>query len=189
MNVKEAAVLLSYVTALMPNVQKFDLSATAKAWAAFMPDVSFELGQQAVIKILRSKEIPTIPLPGEILNTVKAIVNGENKVNAPLDYEAWEEVRNKLDFYKPEPKWSHPAIKEAVKRIGSRNICGGDYNVADKFMRIYNCIVSRTNEQYENKVIVAITSNAKNENLIGFVSRVKQINLKGNALEHKNMKG
>lgn len=176
MNVKEAATLLSYVVATMPNIQDKDLSATAKAWAIIMPDISFELGQQAVLKILRDKKIPTVPLPGEIINTVKEIVNGENKINAPSDYEAWQEVRSKIDFYKPNQKWSHPAIEEAIKIIGSRNICGGDYNVADRFMKVYNRIVKRTNDQYENKVTLQIIDNTpKNKSLLTFIGEHKQI--------------
>lgn len=141
-----------------------------------MPDISFELGQQAVLKILRDKKIPTVPLPGEIINTVKEIVNGENKINAPSDYEAWQEVRSKIDFYKPNQKWSHPAIEEAIKIIGSRNICGGDYNVADRFMKVYNRIVKRTNDQYENKVTLQIIDNTpKNKSLLTFIGEHKQI--------------
>lgn len=176
MNVPEAATLLGYVVAAMPNIQDKDLSATAKLWAVTMPDIPFKIGQQAVLKILREKKIPTVPLPGEIVDTVKQLVNGENKVNAPSDYEAWQEVRSKIDFYKPEIKWSHPAIAEAVKIIGSRNICGGDYNVADRFMRVYNRIVKRENDQYENKITLKI-ANADTQNLITFVSKNKQIQL------------
>ena len=78
MNVKEAATLLSYVVAAMPNIQDKDLAPTAKLWANVMPDISFELGQQAIIKILRSKKIPTVPLPAEVIETVDSIRYGEN---------------------------------------------------------------------------------------------------------------
>ena len=179
MNIKEAATLLSYVVATMPNIQDKDLSATAKAWAFIMPDISFDLGQQAILKILREKKIPTVPLPGEIINTVKEIVNGENKVNAPSDYEAWQEVRSKIDYYKHNQTWSHPAIEQTIKLIGSRNICAGDYNVADRFMRIYNRIVSRANEDYENKITLQIIDNTpKNKNLLAFIGEHKQIVLR-----------
>lgn len=176
MNTREAATLLSYVVAAMPNLQDKDLSATVTLWAVAMPDIPFEIGQRAVLKILREKKIPTVPLPGEIIDTVKQIVNGENKVNAPSDYEAWQEVRRKIDFYKPEIKWSHPLIAETVKIIGSRNICGGDYGVADRFMRVYNRLARRANDEYENKITLNI-SNAATGNLIDFVAKNKQIPL------------
>lgn len=85
-------------------------------------------------------------------------------------------ARSKIDFYKPNQKWSHPAIEEAIKIIGSRNICGGDYNVADRFMKVYNRIVKRTNDQYENKVTLQIIDNTpKNKSLLTFIGEHKQI--------------
>lgn len=174
MNKQEAAVLLSYVVAAMPNVQKMDLTPTASLWAAVMPDISFNLAQQAVLKILREKNIPTVPLPGEILDAVKSIASN-NKSSAPADYEAWEEVRNKLDFYKTDIKWSHPLIAETIKLIGSRNICGANFDVSEKFMRTYNQLKQRKNEQYENAVTLQITQNASG-NLISFINKHKQIN-------------
>ena len=179
MNVKEAATLLSYVVATMPNIQDKDLAPTAKLWANVMPDISFELGQQAIIKILRSKKIPTVPLPAEVIETVDSIRYGENRINAPSDYEAWQEVRSKIDFYKPNQKWSHPAIEETIKIIGSRNICGGDYNVADRFMKVYNRIVKRSNDQYENKVTLQIIDSTskkdKKNDLLTFIGENKQM--------------
>lgn len=176
MNVKEAAVLLSYVTAAMPNIQNKNLQATAQLWAITMPDVPFKLGEQAILRILRDKKISTVPLPGEIIDMAKTIVNGVNKVNAPSDYEAWQEVKTKIDPYKQKIEWSHPAIGKTVKILGSRNICGCDYDISGKFMQIYNRIVARANDEYENKITLNI-SNAATGNLIDFVAKNKQIPL------------
>lgn len=185
MNRQEAAILLSYVVAAMPNVQKLDLTPTANLWAAVMPDVSFNLAQQALLKILREKNIPTVPLPGEVLDAIRDIVSTNGKNKTPSAYEAWEEVRNKLDFYKPKIEWSNPLIAKAVKIIGSRNICGVSYDVSEKFFRVYNQLVQRKKAQYENAVTLQITQNADG-NLISFINEHKQIkNVKGGYLNAK----
>ena len=170
MNVIESAKLLGYISAAMPNVQKIDLAPTAKLWARVMYDIPFELAERAVLKILREKVIPTVPLPGEVIEAVKSIYSTENNT-APLDYEAWQEVKTKLDFYKPNIRWSHPAIEKTIKIIGSRNICGSTYDISDKFMRVYNAVVKREHEEYENAVTLQIIQNKKHNPVISLYKK------------------
>ncbi len=171
MNVTEAAKLLKVVVATMPNTQHLDIRLTANAWAAIMPDVPFSLAQAALYKVLRTKKIPTVPMPVEIIEACKEIMDSQNQNKAPLDFEAWEEVKRKIDFYKQNVEWSHPAIKETVKIIGSRNICGGDYGVADRFMRVYNKVVKRDENKKEMDVILKLMNGHKPKLLNNEVKR------------------
>ena len=54
----------------------------------------------------------------------------------------------------------------------------GVYNVADRFMKVYNRIVKRSNDQYENKVTLQIidnTSKDKKNDLLTFIGESKQM--------------
>lgn len=163
MNKQEAARIIALAVVVMPNLQDKSIAKTAAAWASIMPDVSYKQGEAAMLKLLRERSIPTLPLPGEILAALKELKTGFGQKAAPLDFEAWQEVCSKIDPYKAVTHWSHPAIGQAVQFIGSRNICGGDRGTADRFMRVYNSIVKRNGEREENKTVLSITcSDGKN---------------------------
>ena len=163
MNRQEAAKIIALAVVVMPNLQDKSIAKTAAAWASVMPDVPYKQGEAAMVKLLRERSIPTLPLPGEILAAIKELKAGFGEKAAPLDFEAWQEVCSKIDPYKAQPQWSHPAIGKAVQFIGSRNICGGDRGTADRFMRVYNSIVKRSSEREENKTVLSITcSDGKN---------------------------
>lgn len=67
MTSSEASKLIAIFTCVMPNTQKFDLADMADIWAFVLCDITYDVGKMAVLKILRKKEIPSLPLPGEIL--------------------------------------------------------------------------------------------------------------------------
>lgn len=157
MDKREAAMLIGVAVANMPNLQNKSLAATAKAWALIMPDISYADGQQALIKLLRSREYPTLPLPGEIVRTVRKLKQGSD--NPPTAIEAWEEVRKFADPYKHH-EWSHPAVAATVKSFGLNTICGSEYDLSRQFMERYDMIVNRAIENSENKIVreIAITT-------------------------------
>lgn len=163
MDKREAAVLIGIAIANMPNLQSKSLAATANAWAVIMPDISYADGQQALIKLLRSREYPTLPLPGEIVKAVRELKQSSS--TPPSAIEAWEEVRKFANPYK-QHEWSHPAVAAAVKSFGINAICSSEYDLSRRFMDRYDTIVRRNIELRENKIVreIAITT-AKNRQL------------------------
>ncbi len=159
MNVKEAASLIALAITALPNLQDKELTPTAKFWAMVMPDIDFATGQAAIIRIMREKEYSTLPLPAEIIKKSRELKKITD--TPPTAIEAWEEVRKKADLYTV-VAWSHPAIRKAVQRIGIRNICGGGYNTADKFMDIYDQIVKQGIINQENKIAIQIAGKCSN---------------------------
>lgn len=158
MNKKEAAMLIGIAAANMPNLQNKSLGAAANAWALIMPDISYAEGQQALIKLLREREYPTLPLPGEIVRAARQLKQGSNV--PPTAIEAWEEVRKFANPYKHH-NWSHPAITAAVKSFGVNRICSNEYDLSRHFMQRYDALVSRAIEKSENKLVRQIASARK----------------------------
>lgn len=158
MNKKEAAMLIGIAAANMPNLQNKSLGAAANAWALIMPDISYAEGQQALIKLLREREYPTLPLPGEIIRAIRQLKQGSNV--PPTAIEAWEEVRKFANPYKHHD-WSHPAITAAVKSFGVNRICSNEYDLSRHFMQRYDALVSRAIEKSENKIVRQISATRK----------------------------
>ena len=148
----EAISLLKLVSATMPNL-KFDLEQTGFAWSIIMPDINYEIGSRALIRVLRKKTIPTLPTPGEIIESAKDIINSTSKVNAPDVYEAWDEVKRKLgSVTNKEIQWSHPIVKKTVLSIGAYTIATANYDMFSRFAKVYNDILNRKESNYENKL-------------------------------------
>lgn len=123
-----------------------------------MPELDFKTAQAALIKIMRTKKYATLPLPAEILEAAKELQH--QNTQTPDAIEAWQEVRKKADIYKA-PEWSHPAISQAVKSIGLRNICASEYDLSKRFMERYDLIVKRQQSQSENKLALQIAVTGK----------------------------
>lgn len=172
MNQREAGALIAIAVASMPNLQGKSVKATTEAWAMIMPDISYTDAKMALVKLLRDREYPTLPLPGEIVKAVRELKQGKNK--PPTAIEAWEEVRKFASPYKHHD-WSHPAVAKAVQSIGLNTICSSEYDLSRRFMERYDAIVSRQAKQTENKLIKHIFSevNYKNMDLVNY--RPKQI--------------
>ena len=143
----EAISLLKLVSATMPNL-KFDLEQTGFAWSIIMPDINYEIGSRALIRVLRRKTIPTLPTPGEIIESAKDIINSTSKVNAPDVYEAWDEVKRKLgSVTNKEIQWSHPIVMKTVLSIGAYSIATADY---DMFSSVYYIFIYHIHKKSKN---------------------------------------
>lgn len=153
MTVKEAAQLVSMAVAVMPNLQEKSLGAVVKSWAVIMCDVDANDAKAALVKLLRERSIPTLPLPGEILDTIRAMKPPKDE--PPTALEAWDEVRRCLNPYAP-TRWSHPLIGKAVQHTGIQSIIHGDWQVESRFMKIYDTLVKRSREKVTNPIILAI---------------------------------
>ena len=170
----EAAALLGIVAATIPNVQKSDLPATARAWEIVLFDVSYEDGLAAIIKILREHKIATVPTPGLIKDAIRQIrlaCAGENE--PPTAYEAWEEAIKYNSW--GGNKWSHPLIAEAVRYVGSHDLIYGTYGVAERFMKIYNTLLEREKNKVEVPVIKSIAQKMNMNDVLGITGDNEEV--------------
>lgn len=153
MNVQEAAKLIAMATAVMPNTQKFNLQATALAWATFMPDIPYTIAQKVLAQVIREKQIATLPQVGEIVPLAKEMMAQERKTKPPTVHEAWDEVCHKLgSTSRAGIKWSSPLVKKAVQCLGAYNIATATYNMFPTFAKVYGNILKQSDNEYENKV-------------------------------------
>lgn len=157
MTTDEASKLIAIFTCVMPNTQKFDLSATANVWSLVLSDITYDVGKMAAIKILRKKQISVLPLPGEIREEAKHIMASVKK-NAPPDvYTAWDEVKKKLGSVSRNGiDWSHPIIRRAVQLIGAYEIATATYDIFPRFAKVYENLIARKENNYENKICCQI---------------------------------
>lgn len=153
MTEKEAIKLLAIALEVMPNMQKFDLERTATVWAMIMPDITYDIGQKALLQVLRHKTVATLPLPAEIISMAKDLAAKEKKAHTPNVYEAWDEVCRKLgSTSRAGITWSSPIVKKAVQCIGAYNIATATYDIFPRFAKVYENILKRRNSNYESKV-------------------------------------
>ena len=148
----EAISLLRLVSAVMPNL-KIDFEQTGFAWSIIMPDITYETGARALVKVLRKKTIPTLPTPAEIIEAAKEVINVSKEAGVPDVYSAWDEVRSKLGCVSSkEIQWSHPNVKKTVLSIGAHTIATATYDIFPRFAKVYDGFLKRGESRYENKL-------------------------------------
>lgn len=157
MNTNEASKIIAIFTCVMPNTQKFDLSSTANVWSLVLSDITYDVGKMAAIKLLRKKQISVLPLPGEIREEAKNIMASVKKSAPPDVYTAWEEVKKKLGTVSQHGiSWSHPIIRRTVQVIGAYEIATATYDIFPRFAKVYENLIRRKEDNYENKVCYQI---------------------------------
>ena len=156
MTAKEAAKLIAVAVAALPNIQGKSLAATADAWAAIMPDVSFDDGKAAMLLVLREKTIPTLPLPGEILAALKKLHDPDG---LPTAAEAWGEVMElarKRGIYTPWA-YSNALVQKAVACFGREELCALQTEQVPtaraQFLRIYDSMAQKEKDKKANEEI------------------------------------
>lgn len=161
MTVSEAARLIAVAAAAFPRHGYENLEQLAHTWALIMPDIGYEQGQAALIKVLRKCKF--FPTPSEVLAAAATLSSND----IPSVEAAWLEVSRQLDIYRT-PTWSHPAIAEAVRVLGFRNLCASENPAAShaQFERRYTAIAARYANEVENSVVQQITSGAGAHGLI-----------------------
>lgn len=167
MNQKEASVLISIALATMPNLRDKDLAPTVKAWSLIMADVPFDEAKAGLIKVLREKKIPTLPMPADILSAIDDIKAAQHKTEYPPDYLAWREAKRCIFEYR-EPKFEHEVVREAVRVIGWGNIYYSNHDMSDYFMKVYNKIVERKkkNKTIDNTLKICYANGLKVKGVI-----------------------
>lgn len=157
MNTNEASKIIAIFTCVMPNTQKFDLSLTANVWSLVLSDITYDVGKMAAIKLLRKKQISVLPLPGEIREEAINIMASVKKSAPPDVYTAWEEVKKKLGTVSQHGiSWSHPIIRRTVQVIGAYEIATATYDIFPRFAKVYENLIRRKEDNYENKVCYQI---------------------------------
>ena len=87
MNREETKKLLELISVYYPNYNPKDKSATLNAWAAMLPDVSYESMVEALKAFVRTSDSQFAPNIGQLLARLDSIQNGDID-----DGEAWNLV-------------------------------------------------------------------------------------------------
>ncbi len=146
MTEKEAITLVGMLFAAYP---KFEVpKATIKLYQQFLQDLDFDLARAAVAKhIALSQYFPTV---AELRDAALSLTN-----RTPSSADAWCEVMEQISMTGSYgvPKFSHPAIKKAVKAIGWTNLCWTEEIGVERahFMKIYE--VYRKREVENAKIL------------------------------------
>ncbi|PHJ36849.1 hypothetical protein P378_20015 [Desulforamulus profundi] len=118
----ETAKLLSYITAVYPNI---DIrQGTIEAWHDLLNDIPYEIAKAAVKKVLAEQEILCLPAVGKI----RAAAVELTTPRLPSASEAWGEVTRAMrlyGYYRPDEALASmsPATAAVVKRFGWREMC------------------------------------------------------------------
>lgn len=122
MNAKEVAGLLAMCAANFPAMGDRDLRLTARLWELMLEDVPFDVGKQAICKVLATARF--FPTVGEIRQAV-----AELQSPRLLDWsEAWGLIRDAIRRYgayrESEALASLPPdVRKVVQRFGWQNLC------------------------------------------------------------------
>jgi hypothetical protein len=144
MNRSEAAKLVALLQAAYPNFTTSE--ATASVYETLLRDLDADVAKAAIERLIcTSRFMPTIAEIREMCVTVR---HGTVRTGA----EAWGDVGiaiRRFGSYRA-PKFDDPAVAQAVKCLGWRNLCLGSSNdAADRarFCEIYDSITKQEREQ------------------------------------------
>jgi hypothetical protein len=129
------------------------LQENIKNWTLAMADIGYGEAEVAVLKLVRSFQYERLKV-ADIILAVKAI----SKANIPSPEQAVQEVNaevRRCGQYKA-PEFSHPYILEAVRTIGWWTFCTTEFDLSARFMKIYESIVTRHQEQAENETVLVL---------------------------------
>ncbi|HWR41394.1 MAG TPA: replicative helicase loader/inhibitor [Patescibacteria group bacterium] len=158
MTKQEAGKLVALALSNWPGMQNKDLrlDVTASLWGKLLADVSYSVAEQAMLKILiTAKFWPTVSEIREAIDSLRPTAQGL----PPADL-AWEEVCRKMDPYKA-AAWSHPAIGQAIGRLGGvRRLCESENTTADRahFFKVYEAMSQREKSEAVNTKVLALVA-------------------------------
>lgn len=139
----QAEKMLELLAAAYPDRADKISGATMEIYLRCLHDLPFEALQIALLNhITSNKWFPTVAELRQL--ALEAMPGGR----APTALEAWGEVTKLIvgvGSYKPQPKFSHPAIDKAVSAMGWIEICRSENQVADRahFLRMYETYCHR----------------------------------------------
>lgn len=140
MKPSEASMLAGMIAAGYPGRRITD--ATVMMYAAALSDLPYAAAAEAVSAwILSEPEWPSI---ADLRRTIfQAMGNAVPDVD-----QAWGEIKSEVSRVgsRGEPRWSHPAIAEAVRYFGWTTLCQSDNEVASRahFFKIYQSTAKRS---------------------------------------------
>lgn len=140
---------------VFPKLTEGNVEEKVGVWHLLLADLDYQLAQQAVVKMLRHAKYE--PKPADIIEVVRSM----QQSNIPTAEEAWDEVQRNLDPYRT-PEWSHELIGQATRTMGGvRVLCESINPGIDRaqFIKIYNNLLNRKQDQAENIVVVRLVGN------------------------------
>lgn len=158
----EAGVLLDALVAAFP---RSNMSAeTAQIYARFMIDIPADVGANAVARwIARGR---TFPLIADLREACE-----QHDGSGPPDADrAFAEVMRAVGRWGiyGEPKWSHPAIGQAVDSITWREVCMSEHapSLRAHFTKAYEAARKRTADPKHAQLVAGIVAEVK-QKLVG----------------------
>lgn len=151
---KEITNLIGLATANFPNMQEKDMRPTATLWEKMLADIPYPVAEQALIKLLATNKF--FPTVADIREAAENMTGNQ----LPAADQAWSEVLEQIRRIGSWgiPTFTHPAITEAVKAIGWRNICCSETPGVERahFMKIYDSVKGRHNDQKINGQVLQL---------------------------------
>lgn len=146
MTEKQAMQIMGVLISTFPNNNVTE--ETIKIHVKFLLPMNFIEAQKAIYRIVQTARFfPTI---AEIRENVEQF--SPNQLPAP-DM-AWSEVMVQVqrEGWCGKPRFTHPAIKQAVDAIGWRNICASETIGVERkhFMDIYRAVANRHKDEQIN---------------------------------------
>lgn len=122
---------------------------TSEVYFKLLQDIDGEELKVAVLHCLSESGRAFAPSIGEIRGAVSEL--RRMSYNVPSSYEAWQEVLMQFAEagYYNTPKFSHPLIAEAVRRMGWRQLCLSEDQIADRarFIQCYEQLTNRATKE------------------------------------------
>jgi hypothetical protein len=163
------------MTILFASFDKQDQKQRIEIYCRMLKDIPQDVLQKVVEKtIYENKFLPSIAEIVEACRSLTSTASGEREV--PDWNEAWAEVEKAMRDtpWGGKPKFSHPAIEQAVKNYGWKSIhevMADDYHTMQaQLRRVYDEVAKRFIENKRNNIILqsdAVLAQGKTLALIG----------------------
>ena len=163
------------MTILFASFDKQDQKQRIEIYCRMLKDIPQDVLQKVVEKtIYENKFLPSIAEIVEACRSLTSTASGEREV--PDWSEAWAEVEKAMrdTHWGKNPKFSHPAIEQAVKNYGWESIhkvMADDYHTMQaQLRRVYDEVAKRFVENKRNNIILqsdAVLAQGKTLALIG----------------------
>lgn len=134
----------------------------------------------AMIKLLR--ECKFFPTVAEIVEQIKKMRDIVQDNETFTSAEAWEEAMQNVKKHGVYGKWeySRPEVEQAVKQFGGRNdLCMLEIDAVNtaraQFMRIYDSIVSKSEDRRKTKEAITMLGQSRAQQLIDSLANRKAL--------------
>lgn len=144
------------------SMTKEETQNLARMWAYAMPDIPYDVGQAAIMKLVRTSKF--LPQVSEIVEAAESLMRKLG--DPPAAEDAWAEVVKQLNPYQA-PVFSHDLIRKTVACMGYTNLVHSENPLIDRaqFLKIYGQYLKRHEVERLDTVVMRLCSGKVN--LIG----------------------